>query len=319
MRCPRRSALQSATTTQKGRFHVRGNQQKDSQLARTMNELIKQIPKQISPPRKSASKTGDAFRSRVINVHVKRNIGAKPVVRDTWQEAHSIIEKEAPMTLSITKSTNSTVRNVLWNTDHGVYYMCRKVGKRKQLNQPRSWSNRVKRTSEKRAPRSNIRSCFSFAALFVSLAAWEQSFDALYAASFLYTHGLPVSSRSATRDGKKKMFGFCALSVLLSHQLPASTCCIIVSRILVTVVSTRTVWIQKRENWNHVLDEVQKNWVVTSRQRSIWRFCSKVANDHTHPMRKCDEIKDEIKDNAKFRISLFIRRAALIWMTGNFW
>ena len=36
-------------------------------------------------------------------------------------------------------------------------------------------------------------------------------------------------------------------------------------------------------------------------------------------MRKCDEIKDEIKDNAKFRISLLFRRAALIWMTNNFW
>ena len=32
----------------------------------------------------------------------------------------------------------------------------------------------------------------------------------------------------------------------------------------------------------------------------------------THPMRKCDEIKDEIKDNAKFRVSLLFRRAALI-------
>ena len=32
-----------------------------------MNELIKQIRKQINPPRKSASETRDPFRSRVIN------------------------------------------------------------------------------------------------------------------------------------------------------------------------------------------------------------------------------------------------------------
>ena len=37
------------------------------QLGKTMNELIKQIRKQINPPRKSVSETRDPSRSRVIN------------------------------------------------------------------------------------------------------------------------------------------------------------------------------------------------------------------------------------------------------------
>ena len=76
--CPGRFALQSATTTRKGQFHVREKQQNHSQsLARTMNELIKQIRKQINPPRKSASETRDPFRSRVINGAHEKRIGAE--------------------------------------------------------------------------------------------------------------------------------------------------------------------------------------------------------------------------------------------------
>ena len=49
-------------------IHVREKQQKHSKsLARTMNELIKQIRKQINPPWKSASEMRDPFRNRVIN------------------------------------------------------------------------------------------------------------------------------------------------------------------------------------------------------------------------------------------------------------
>ena len=76
--CPGRFALQSATTTRKGQFHVREKQLKhSSSLARTMNELIKQIRKERNPPRKSASETRDPFRSRVINGARKRRIGAE--------------------------------------------------------------------------------------------------------------------------------------------------------------------------------------------------------------------------------------------------
>ena len=46
---------------------VKRTKKHSQSLARTINELIKQIRKQISPPRKSASETRDPFRSRVIN------------------------------------------------------------------------------------------------------------------------------------------------------------------------------------------------------------------------------------------------------------
>ena len=118
-----------------------------------MNELIKQIRKQRNP-RKSASETKDPFRIRVSAR--KRRIGAeKPLgSRYLWQEAHSIKEKEAPMTYSILKKPNNTGRNVLWNTGHKVY-ICRKVGERKQLNPGRSWWNRVRRTGERQ--KTNLR------------------------------------------------------------------------------------------------------------------------------------------------------------------
>ena len=70
-----------------------------------MNELIKQIRKQINPPRKSASETRYPFRSRVINGASKKEdrrretIGFEiPVTRGASDK-----KKEAPMTLSITK------------------------------------------------------------------------------------------------------------------------------------------------------------------------------------------------------------------------
>ena len=97
-----------------------------------------------------SSETRDPFRSRVIN-GARRKIGAeKPLgSRYLWQEAHSIKWKEAPMTNSITIH-KTTLAVISWNTDHKLY-ICRKVKERKQLNQPRSWRNRVRRTDEKRA------------------------------------------------------------------------------------------------------------------------------------------------------------------------
>ena len=139
--CPGRFALQSATTTRKGQFHVREKQQKPSQsLARTMNELIKQMRKQINPPRESASETRDPFRSRVINgAHKKEDrrreaIGFEiPVTRGAFDQGEGSTDD-----IKYHKTKNNTGRNVLWNTDHELYIF-RKVGERKQLNQPRSW------------------------------------------------------------------------------------------------------------------------------------------------------------------------------------
>ena len=219
--CPRRSALQSATTTQKGRFHVRGNQQKDSQLAITMNELIKQIPKQISPPRKSASKTGDAFRSRVINgarekEHRRKTSGSRYLTRGAFDHREGSTDD-----IKYHKSTNSTVRNVLWNTDHGVYTCAGKLESASNLTNPglgqTAWNGQAKR--EHRV--SNIRSCFSFAALFVSLAAWEQSFDAIVCCFNFYTHMDCQYPRDPQPETEKKN---CLVSVRFLFYSRISCC-----------------------------------------------------------------------------------------------
>jgi len=97
----------------------REKQQKHSEsLARTMNELIKQIRKQRNP-RKGASEMRDPFRIRVINGARERMIGAeKPLgSRCLRQEARSRRRKHRWHRVS-KKTQSNTGRNVLWNTDH---------------------------------------------------------------------------------------------------------------------------------------------------------------------------------------------------------
>ena len=80
-----------------------------------MNELIKQIRKQINPPRKSASETRDPFRSRVINGARKQEdrrreaIGFEiPVTRGAFDQREGSTDD-----IKYHKATNSTGRNVL--------------------------------------------------------------------------------------------------------------------------------------------------------------------------------------------------------------
>ena len=82
-------------------------------------------------------------------VHIERRIGAeKPLgSRYLWQEAHSIVEKEVPMTLSITNQHTALV--VMSCETQITEFIHVAVGQRKQLNQLSSWWNCVKRTSKR--------------------------------------------------------------------------------------------------------------------------------------------------------------------------
>ena len=80
-----------------------------------MSELIKQIRKQINPPRESASETRDPFRSRVINGARRKEdrrreaIGFEiPVTRGAFDR-----RKGSTDDIRYHKSTNSTGRDVL--------------------------------------------------------------------------------------------------------------------------------------------------------------------------------------------------------------
>ena len=99
-----------------------------------MNELIKQIRKQINPPRKSASETGIPFRSRVINGARKKEdrsrkaIGFEiPVTRGAFDR-----RKEAPMTNGIMNEQHHWPKCPVKHRSRGSS-QCRKVGERKQL------------------------------------------------------------------------------------------------------------------------------------------------------------------------------------------
>ena len=86
---------------------------------------------------------------------------------------------------------------------------------------------------------SGIPSCLYFAALFVSLAILRchcmlfQFLPHTWTASML-----EIRNQRTKKKNVWFLFAFC----FTLASVAASTCCIVVSRILVTVVSTRTVW-----------------------------------------------------------------------------
>ena len=123
--CPGPFALQSADPARNGQIQSREKRQKHSvSKARTMNELNKQIRKQISLRGRVSQRRKDhsGVKSSIDGaLEVEESAPSSHWVRDTCDKsAHPIQRKEAPMT-EVSQWSQKAGRNVRWNTRNQVF------------------------------------------------------------------------------------------------------------------------------------------------------------------------------------------------------